>query len=110
MFKRTGLVAFLLAASFWMAVAYTPTAQAQQTLGAITGTVTDKTGGVLPDTLVTLTSDQTSLTRTQKTTPNGSYDIVNLPIGTYALSFTHEGFQTQKVPSIQVQADRTATV
>ena len=84
--------------------------QAQQTLGGITGTVTDKTGGVLPDTLVTLTSDQTSLTRTQKTTANGSYDVVNLPIGTYTLSFTHEGFQTQKVPSIQVQADRTATV
>jgi hypothetical protein len=84
--------------------------QGQQTLGGITGTVTDKTGGVLPDTLVTLTSDQTSLTRTQKTTANGSYDIVNLPIGTYTLSFTHEGFQTQKVPSIQVQADRTATV
>lgn len=58
--------------------------QAQQTLGGITGTVTDKTGGVLPDTLVTLTSDRTSLTRTQKTTANGSYDIVNLPIGTQA--------------------------
>jgi len=84
--------------------------QAQQTLGGITGTVTDKTGSVLPDAVVTLTSDQTSLTRTQKTTANGSYDIVNLPIGTYTLSFSHEGFQTQKIPSIQVQADRTATV
>ena len=92
------------------AILLTLNVQAQQTLGGITGTVTDKTGGVLPDTLVTLTSDQTSLTRTQKTTANGSYDIVNLPIGTYTVSFTHEGFQTQKVPSIQVQADRTATV
>jgi len=88
----------------------TPNVHAQQTLGGITGTVTDKTGSVLPDTLVTLLSDQTSLSRTQKTTANGSYDIVNLPIGTYTLSYTHEGFQTQKVPSIQVQADRTATV
>src|SRR5579862_1122686 len=87
-----------------------PNLEAQQTLGGITGTVTDKTGSVLPDTLVTLTSDQTALTRTQKTTASGSYDLVNLPIGTYILSFTHEGFQTQKVPSILVQADRTATV
>ncbi len=83
---------------------------AQQTLGGITGTVTDKTGGVLPDTTVTIVGDQTKLTRTQKTNTNGSYDFVNLPIGTYTLTFTHEGFQTQKMPSITVQADRTATV
>src|SRR6202051_4833465 len=110
MFKRTGLVAFLLAASFWMAVAYTPTAQAQQTLGGITGTVTDKTGGVLPDTLVTIVGDQTKLTRTQKTNPNGIYDFVSLPIGTYTLTFAHDGFQSEKIPSITVQADRTATL
>src|ERR1700675_1389488 len=110
MFKRTGLVAFLLAASFWMAVAYTPTAQAQQTLGGITGTVTDKTGGVLPDTLVTIVGDQTTLTRTQRTNSSGYYEFVNLPIGTYTLTFTHDGFETQKVPSITVQAERTVTV
>jgi hypothetical protein len=38
------------------------------------------------------------------------YDFVNLPIGTYTLTFTHDGFETQKIPSITVQADRTATV
>src|ERR1700688_4144359 len=75
-----------------------PNLQAQQTLGGVTGTVTDKTGSVLPDTLVTLTGDQTALTRAQKTTASGSYDLVNLPIGNYTLSFTHEGFQTQKIP------------
>src|SRR6201982_1116738 len=91
-------------------LAFTLLCKAQQTLGGITGTVTDKTGSVLPETLVTLVGDQTKLTRTQKTTANGSYDIVNLPIGTYTLTFSHEGFQTQKLPSIQVQADRTATV
>ena len=84
--------------------------QAQQTLGGITGTVTDNSGGVLPDTVVTIVGDQTKLTRTQKTNASGSYDFVNLPIGTYTLTFTHEGFQTQKIPSILVQADRTATV
>lgn len=85
-------------------------ARAQQTLGGITGTVTDKTGSILPETVVTIVGDQTTLTRTQKTNVNGSYDFVNLPIGTYTLTFTHEGFQTQKVPSILVQANRTATV
>lgn len=85
-------------------------AQAQQTLGGILGTVADKTGSVLPDTTVTLVGDQTQLTRTQKTAGTGSYAFVDLPIGTYTLTFTHEGFETQRIPSITVQADRSATL
>ena len=82
----------------------------QQTLGGITGTVTDSSGGVLADAVVTVVADATTLTRTQKTTSVGSYDFVNLPIGTYTLTFSHDGFETQRIPSIVVQADRTATV
>jgi hypothetical protein len=108
--KRIELTVLLLASSLWMPFALTPRAHGQQTLGGITGSVTDKTGSVLPETMVTIVGEQTGLTRTQKTNANGSYDFVNLPIGTYTLTFTHEGFQTQKVPSIAVQADRTATV
>ena len=84
--------------------------QAQQTLGGITGTVTDASGGILPNTTVNLVSDQTKLSRTQSTNNGGIYDFVNLPIGSYLLTFTHDGFETQKIPSIVVQADRTATV
>ena len=85
-------------------------AMAQQTLGGITGTVSDKSGSVLPDTTVTIVGDQTTLTRMQKTNGNGAYDFVNLPIGTYTVTVSHEGFETQKLPSILVQADRTATL
>lgn len=85
-------------------------ARAQQTLGGITGTVTDISGGILPNTTVGIVSDQTKLSRTQTTNAGGSYDFVNLPIGSYTLTFTHDGFETQKIPSIVVQADRTATV
>src|SRR5580700_45327 len=108
--KKIGFVVLLAVSPLWMPLLLTPGAQAQQTLGGITGTVTDKTGGVLPETVVTIVGDQTSLTRTQKTNANGSYDFVNLPIGTYTLTFTHEGFESEKIPSITVQADRTATV
>jgi hypothetical protein len=90
--------------------ALAPMAGAQQTLGGITGTVTDSSGGVLADTTITLVADQTTLTRTQKTNDNGAYDFVNLPIGSYTVTFSHDGFQTQKIPSITVQGDRTATV
>ena len=110
MLKKIGLSLLVVASSLWMLFTFTPLAQAQQTLGGITGTVTDSSGSVLPDTTVTAVGDQTALTRTQKTTANGAYDFVNLPIGTYTLSFIHEGFQSQKIPSITVQADRTATL
>jgi Carboxypeptidase regulatory-like domain/TonB dependent receptor len=93
-----------------MSGAFVPHAEAQQTLGGITGTVTDSSGGVLPNTTVTIVGDQTKLTRTQVTNDSGAYDFVNLPIGTYTMTFTHDGFQTLKIPSITVQADRTATV
>src|SRR5579862_5602995 len=108
--KRVALAALVAALSLGMSLISPPRTEAQQTLGGITGAVADKTGGVLPDTTVTLVGDQTQLTRTQKTNTGGIYDFVNLPIGTYTLTFTHEGFQTQKIPSITVQADRTATV
>jgi hypothetical protein len=84
--------------------------RAQQTLGGITGTVTDASEGILPNTTVSLVNDQTKLSRTQTTNASGIYDFVNLPIGSYTLTFTHDGFETQKIPSIVVQADRTATV
>src|ERR1700723_594636 len=106
MAKKMKLGIFLLVAPLLLSVY----ARGQQTLGGITGTVADKSGSVLPDTTVTIVGDQTELTRTQKTNGNGGYDFVNLPIGTYTVTVTHEGFQTEKLPSIPVQPDRTATL
>jgi hypothetical protein len=83
---------------------------AQQTLGGITGEVTDSSGGRIPNAQVTAVGEQTSLTRTAKTNDSGVYAFVNLPIGTYTLSYTAPGFEVQKTPHIAVQADRTATV
>jgi hypothetical protein len=100
---------------FWLAVVlqfslFSLFSLAQQTLGGITGTVSDRSGSVLPDTTVTIVGDQTKLTRTLKTNGNGAYDFVNLPIGTYTVTVSHDGFQAERLPSILVQANRTATL
>jgi hypothetical protein len=84
--------------------------QAQQTLGGITGEVTDASGGVIPNATVSLTHEETSVTRTTKTNDQGEYTFVNLPIGTYTLTYTADGYQAQKTPHITVEADRTATL
>ena len=83
---------------------------AQQTLGGITGEVTDASGSVIPNADVTIVGEQTGLTRTVKSNGAGEYLFVNLPIGTYTLTYTAEGFEVQSTPHITVQADRTATV
>ncbi len=83
---------------------------AQQTLGGITGTVLDPSGGAVPGVQVTATSNDTKLTRTAKSNAQGTYALVDLPIGTYTLTFTLQGFSTEKIPNILVQADRTVTL
>src|ERR1700726_4731389 len=105
--KSSALVFAIFAA---MAFLFIPNARAQQTLGGITGTVTDSSGAVISGATVTLIGDQTKMNSPQTPSSTCSYSFVNLPLGTYTLSFTQQGFQSQNIPSIQVQANRTATV
>ena len=108
MSKRVGRFCIAILPFFFFAFA--PRASAQQTLGGITGIISDDSGAVVPAATVTIVGDQTKLTRSVETSDTGSYSVVNLPIGSYTIAVTHTGFQTLSIPSIQVQADRTATV
>ncbi len=101
-------VRLLIALAFVFALSLT--ARAQQTLGGITGTITDPGGSLVPKVTVTAVQDGTTLTRTATSTASGSYAFVNLPIGTYTLTFEREGFSLQRFPGIIVQADRTVTL
>jgi hypothetical protein len=83
---------------------------AQQTLGGITGDVTDPSGSVIPNATVTLVDEQTALTRATTTNGAGTYSFVNLPIGSYTVTYGATGFDTQKTPHITVQGNRTATL
>ncbi len=83
---------------------------AQQTLGGITGVVTDPSGSVIPSATVTVLDEQTSLTRTTTTNGAGTYSFVNLPIDSYTVTYMATGFETQKTPHITVQGNRTATL
>jgi hypothetical protein len=91
-------------------LALLPAAFAQQTLGGISGSVSDASGGMVPGVTVTVIEDGTHLTRSTTTNDTGTYALSNLPIGTYTITFSHEGFDTDKFPGIVVQADRTVTL
>src|SRR5271157_774537 len=84
--------------------------RAQQLLGGITGTVTDSTGAVVPQTAVTIHSAATGLERTTQSNNTGAYEFVNLPPDTYSVTFTKEGFKSGVHSQVLVQANRTSTV
>ncbi len=108
---RSPRSAFFLAPLAASALLLAPSAlHAQQTLGAITGVVTDPEGSILPGTAVSLVGEQTGLKRSATAGSNGFYEFQNLPIGSYTLTFSRDGFESDRFPGIQVQADRTITL
>jgi hypothetical protein len=84
--------------------------RAQQTLGSINGAVTDSSGGVVQDAVVKIHNVATGLEQTAKTKSDGSFSIVDLPIGTYSVTFSRDGFKTEVHSQILVQGNRTTTV
>ncbi len=84
--------------------------QAQQTVGAITGTIFDSSGAVVGDAVVKARNVATNLEITVNSKSNGSYSISNLPVGTYEVKFTKTGFETETHTQVLVTSDRTATV
>jgi hypothetical protein len=67
-------------------------ARAQQTLGAVNGTVTDASGAVIQGVSVQIRNIATNLVVTTHSKDDGSFSVVDLPIGTYEVAFSKEGF------------------
>jgi Carboxypeptidase regulatory-like domain/TonB dependent receptor len=99
-----------LAVLFSVMLLQTQAMQAQQTLGGITGTVVDPSGSAVPDTEVKVTSEETKLERSARSNAQGVYNLNDLPLGKYTVSFTKEGFSSERYPGILIQADRTVSL
>jgi Carboxypeptidase regulatory-like domain len=85
-------------------------ARAQQTLGSINGTVTDSSGAVVQGATVKVRNVDTGLEQTTTSKNDGSFNIADLPIGTYTVAFRKDGFKTEVHSKILVQGNRTSTV
>lgn len=59
----------------------------------IVGTVTDPTGAAVPNASITLTDNDTGVTRTLPTSNDGQYVAPDLPIGHYTVRATASGFK-----------------
>src|SRR3984885_5388027 len=76
-----------------------------QANGSLSGTVADKTGGVLTGATVKITSQATGLERDTKTDDSGHYIVPLLPVSIYTIHVEAQGFQTTEQKDIRLQID-----
>ncbi len=79
------------------------------TNGAISGTVTDASGAVLPDTTVDLKSTEKGFTSSTKTNASGFYQFPLLEPGTYSIRISATGFKTSTLTTT-VSVGATSTL
>jgi hypothetical protein len=85
-------------------------AWAQQTLGVIDGNITDDSGAAIGNATVVILNNSTAFTRSIQSSPAGSFAFQDLPIGTYLVTVTHDGFEKAQYPTIRVQAGHTTSL
>ena len=74
---------------------------------AIQGTVTDQSGGVVPDASVTLLSNESQKSQTVTTSADGFYRFSALAPGRYTLSVDKTNFNKQTVENVLINAEET---
>jgi hypothetical protein len=83
---------------------------AQTNRGAITGTVTDKSGGVVPGATVTITNNGTNEVLRLKASASGNFTEQNLEPVVYTVEVEAQGFEKAKVEQVKVDTASSATV
>src|SRR6201993_4310157 len=83
---------FIAIPVFAMLVA-APFSGAQSTGGRIRGTVTDQSGGAVSGAKVTLINEATNVTRDTDSGGNGEYLFIEVPVGSYEIDVTQQGFR-----------------
>ncbi len=72
----------------------------------IQGVVSDPAGAPVPDATVTITSAETNLSRSTKTSESGAYTISGLAPATYRLSVEKTGFSKKVLEQVVVRAEQ----
>jgi hypothetical protein len=84
-------------------------AVAQTSMGVVNGTVTDKTGGLVPGATVTLVSEATNVQSTRQTNQSGYFVFVNVRPGEYTLTVELAGMKTVRMSRFVVGVNETLT-
>jgi len=103
---RSIRLAFCFAALWTLAAAFPSFAQ---TLGRISGSVTDPSGAAVPGAKVAIRDTDTQAIREVTTDEKGFFVAENLPIGPYAVAVDHAGFKRSEQTGYVLDADGRVT-
>ena len=84
-------------------------ARAQEATRAITGTISDSSGSVVPGAQIALVNVSTSVTKTTVSTGTGVYVFPNVRPGQYTLQVSKAGFEQVNQRDITLAVNQTAT-
>ncbi len=104
-YMKTALSGCLLALTLaW------PSLYSQSIYGSFTGVVTDSSGSVAPNALVSARNTGTAAVFTARSDGEGVYWVRNLPVGIYDITGELPGFQKYEVKGVRVQVDEVVRV
>ena len=83
---------------------------AQQITANIRGNISDPSGAVVQAATVTAKQAETGLVRTVTSARDGSYLLVELPVGHYTLEVSARSFQKYRQEGITLDVNQTATI
>jgi Carboxypeptidase regulatory-like domain/TonB dependent receptor len=81
-----------------------------QAVGAISGTVQDSSGAVVPQATVSATRTDTGVTQTAVTNGAGLYTFSNLVVGTYNVTVDAAGFSSQSISGVTLDVSQQRSV
>ena len=82
----------------------------QSTGGRIRGTVTDPSGSAVVGASVTLINTATNVSRDTTSGPNGEYQFLEVPVGTYEIDVTQTGFKKAVRKDVVVDLNQVVSV
>jgi hypothetical protein len=86
------------------------TTWAQVDRAGLNGTTRDAEGRVLPNVRVVAVQNGTGLKRETISSVNGTYDIPELPVGSYTVTFSHDGFRELSFEDVVQRLEQTRTL
>src|SRR5262249_11639606 len=94
---------------FSLAPLFVSAQAAQTTTGAITGTVPDSSGALIPGVKVTATNTATNIANTTRTNDAGVYNFPFLPIGEYTITAeATSGFKKEVLGPFRLEVNQIA--
>jgi hypothetical protein len=91
---------------FWIVTLLAVRLAAQTSAGRITGSITDSSGGVIPNATVTAKNSETGIVTPATSNHEGIYVLYPLPPGTYSVTVETPGFRSERIDGIIVDLVR----